>query len=244
MRNMSRNIAMAIAAVSLMGVQSVFAAPWSSNANGVAPSGHFSWDNGQTTNGFFDNPTVTPDDKFVFSVGGFAANDTTDDGVPVLVDETVSWDLHVAPGFQLTGMEVRISGVYTVRGVGSYVNTGALFEVEEFADQGGGAPRVFTGPLTVTPEVMPAMGAAAPRTVNYSAVATVDVSFEVPMPDDDLHISFYNFLEAFRAGAGLGHQASINEQFQQFEIEIALIPEPTTLALVGMGAVVALRRRR
>lgn len=234
----------AIAAVSLISVQAASAAPWTTNSFGVAPSGHFSWDNGQSDNGHFDNPVVTPDDRFVFSVGGFTANDTIADANPVTVDETVSWDLHVSPGFQLTGMEVRISGVYTVRGVGSYVNTGALFEIEEFADQGGGSPRTFTGPLVVTPESMPAMGNAAPRTVNYSAVATIDVSFEVPMVDDDVHISFYNFLEAFKAGAGLGHQATINEQFQQFQIEIALIPEPATLALMAMGAVAMLRRRR
>lgn len=238
MRQVIRNFSM-MAALSLMTTASALAAPWSSNANGVAPSGHFSWSNGVSSNGHFDNPVVTPDDRFVFSVGGFSANDTVVDANPAFVDELVEWDLQVNPGFQLTGMEVRMSGVYSVRGVGSYVELGGAFNV----DENGGLLRNFNGPIVTTPESFPVLGTSTPVTQAYTSVATIDVSFEVPMVDDSVHISFYNFLEAFRAG-NFGHTASINEQFQQFEIEIALIPEPATLALLAMGSIALLRRRR
>ena len=240
MKSLNRSIIAlgVIATIALGSTQSVMAAAWT-NAAGVAPSGHFTWSNGGDVNGFFGSPTVTLTDRFVFNVGGFGVNDPAGDASSTVQTDTVSWDLDMSPGFQLTGMEVRVRGSYLVNGVGSYVDVQGTLSITEFAAQGMNPnPRNWNAPIVL------ATPGPAPITSGqglYSGVSTIDISFEFPAPDDQLHISFANLLEAFAVAGG---NASVNQQFQNFELEVMLIPEPATLSLLGLGAAALIRRRR
>lgn len=228
--------------LSVVSAQSALAAVWSNSA-GAAPSGNFTWSNGQDINGLFGNPIVTPNDRFVFNAGGFGINDPTPgDAFSNTQSDTVSWDLHLTPGFQLTGMVVRAFGSYAVQGDGSYVDLLGTLEITEFEAQPGElGPRTRTGNfVAATPGAFPLVAPNYSQG-SYSGLAEIDISFEMPIFDNNLHISFANLLEAFAVADG---NASLNQTFQQFTIEIELIPEPATLALVGLGAVALIRRRR
>lgn len=235
--------AVAVALIALSSGQSVMAAAWS-NAAGAAPSGHFSWTGGGDLNGLFGSPIVTANDRFVFNTGaGFGISDTTPgDAFAATQGDTVSWDLHLSPGFQLTGVEVRVRGVYAVGGTGSYVDLVGTLSVTELSAQFPEPfPRTETGLVVASPNVFPITPGSGSLAGAYSGVSTVDVSFYSPMFDNDLHISFENLLTAF---AGLNGNASLDQTFQSFEIEVSLVPEPATLSVLALCGIAVIRRRR
>lgn len=221
------------------------AEPWA-NASGTSTSGHFSWTNGRDDSGVFGSPIVTDDGRFIFNTGVLSADDTTANGLPVVINDTASWDLLLSPGFIVTGAEVRMIGALTVRGVNSYVDFQSFLEISELAGQPPEAPRTFTGSAHTTPINFPRFGSGVPQTANFSSVSTIDTSFIVPPLAADLHIRFHALLEAMKGGPTELDAANIevHGQGQGFEIEIRLIPEPTSAALFAIGAMMLLRRRR
>lgn len=212
------------------------AAYWS----GTAPSGHFTYDNGHDLHGGFGTPVVTSDDKLKFTSAMMSV--TAEDGGTDHLDDTVLFDVHILPGFNLTGLEVRVYGDYLVQGAGSQIDLHATLTLEEFADQGSTppGPRTYTDDLTPNPISFPLVCVGPDLTGTYNGIATVDISTELPGVDNDLHISCRNVLDAVAAEVGV---ANLNLFFQQARFEIGLIPEPATLAMLALGALALLRRR-
>ncbi len=215
-------------------------------ASGTAPSGHFSWTAGGDEYGLFGNPIVTGDDRFVFntaSMGVDASFGGTDHE-----EDTVSFDLHMAGGWSLTRMVVDAHGSYYVKGDSagdkSWVNIQAGLSIVEFAAQAPFPdPRDFSAGLTATPLPFPIEDAGVGEATQgvWGGDAEVDLSFVMPEPDDDLHVSFANILDALASATGT---AQGNLTFEQVQFEIVLIPEPSTLALLAIGGLALIRRRR
>jgi hypothetical protein len=219
----------------LIGAQAQ-AAPWT-NPSGTAPSGHFTWDGGHDDNDLFKSPVVTPDDRFVFRFANMGVS--TQSGGYALIEDTVYFNIHLTPGFTLNQLEVRARGSWDVAGTGSKVDLDASLAVEEYETQPGqSGPRTFTDTLTTTPVTFPVVvGDSQPLSGTWAGIATEVLAGT--SPDNDLHISFHDILQAWAAATGT---AQINLSFQQAEFEI-LIPEPATLLLLAAGGLVLLRRR-
>jgi hypothetical protein len=225
-------------AVLLVGAQTQ-AEPWA-NPSGTAPSGHFTWDSGHDDYGCFNDPTVTPDDRFVFRFASMGIS--VQNGVSDSVGDSVYFNIHIMPGYNLTQMEVRARGSWLVQGEGSQVDLSALLSIAEYeAQPGQPGPRTFSDELTTTPVTFPlAVGDGQPASGTWAGLATEVLNGVLPGADDDLHISFADLLTALAGPTGT---AQLNLSFQQAEFEIVLIPEPATLLLLTIGGFALLRRR-
>lgn len=202
------------------------------------PSGSaqdFSYSNGQDINGLFGDPFIAGNQMFFLGTN-FQANATA--GTSDSVSDTVSFDIDINPGLVLSYVTVTAFGSYSVTGDGSSVSVSADLSIDEL----GGMSRSWNGSLLTDPVAFPVVSSGPSLTGAWSGVADVDVSFLIPQAHDLLHIEMENVLSAL-AVAGTG-AAEINEQFQDIKFDFVFIPEPATLALLGLGGLVLLRRRR
>ncbi|MFQ5429536.1 MAG: PEP-CTERM sorting domain-containing protein [Phycisphaerae bacterium] len=204
-----------------------FAAPWS------IPSGtatNFSYSNGGDVNGLFGDPLVSGDSFFFFASNfqASAVNGGTDN-----VNDTVSFDVVANPGKQFSQMMVTAFGSYNVLGPNSSVDINATLQMVENA----GLLRTFGPANLVTNPPFPVTSGNN----SWNGQADIDVSFVFPSPSPDIHISLSTVLDAI---AGIGGSAEGNLQFQSLEIQLITIPEPASLALVALGGIALIARRR
>jgi len=242
---LNRLLAMGIVAASLAGVQSAFAGAWS-NSNGASAFGHFTWSDGEDQAGLFGDPIYSFDvveqhHEFSFIFGSFSVSD--DDNTDLLaasISDTLSWNMHLGQDFHLESLQIIISGTYAVSGATSEVNLIGDLSATEIATQGS-----EPGPRSTSSDFFndnfPLDGTETEPDGSYTSIAEIQIPIDTPLWDNDLHISFENMLTAF---AEAGGNASITQEFQEFEMTIVLIPEPATLGLIGLGAIALLRRRR
>lgn len=219
--------ATALAAAVVYAAGSAFAfVPWS-NPNGSAT--YFDWANGGSRNGLFGSPTLVGGDTFVFFPSNYRAQAVN--GATVEVEDRLEFDLFVHTGYKLTGIQIAEYGDYGVLGEGSYASdSGSLF----LTNLDNGATRV--GDITTNP--------GSPITTqgfgNWAGAASVSVSQE----NTDwtrVHFVLDNNLVAHAADGGLAY---IEKKVFGSGIQITLVPAPGSIALAGMGGLLAFRRRR
>ena len=219
--------ATALAAAVVYAAGSAFAfVPWS-NPSGSAT--YFDWANGGSRNGLFGSPTLVGGDTFVFFPSNYRAQAVN--GQTVEVEDRLEFDLFVHTGYKLTGIQISEYGDYGVLGNGSYVSdNGGLFltNTQNFA--------VASGQITTNP--------GSPITTqgfgNWNGTASVTID---PNQGDwtQIHFVLDNNLTAFAADGGLAY---IEKKVFGSGIIITLVPAPGSMALAGMGGLLALRRRR
>jgi hypothetical protein len=216
----------AVAALAMMAVPA-FAGPWS---NPAGASDSFSYANGGDINGNFGDPFVSAD-TFFFINANFqvnAANGTTDSE-----SDTVSFDVTADPGLVFSLIRVTAFGSYAATGPGqnSVDIDGSLSLTEN-----GGLNRNWIGPLNTNPTFP-----KSDEQGGWSGLAVVDITFEFPVPHNELHVAMANDVVAI---TGTGGSAEMNVQFQDLKIEFIVIPEPASLSVLALGALALVRRRR
>lgn len=197
----------------------------------------FTYSNGGDINGRFGTPWTDPGyNSMWFLDVGFQAN-AYDDQTVVDAD-TVEWDILCNTGMVLSYVTVTAYGSYAASVPTSYVDA----ELDVTIKENIGGLDEWTAPLISTPN-FPQTVVTDPISGDWSGFAEIDLSGLVPPhePEEDLHITMNNVLTAFAAATG---SAEINQTFQDIQFEFYFIPEPSTLALVGLGALALLRRRR
>ncbi|MFQ5422780.1 MAG: PEP-CTERM sorting domain-containing protein [Phycisphaerae bacterium] len=227
--------AVAVAAV-LVGATVASATPWTVPA-GVAQD--FDYSGGGDLNGLYGDPLVAgnsiffPSTSLSLNVQGGAG------GASANVNDTVSFDMQVHTGFQLSFVTITAFGQYNLTGVGSQSNVTTDYQVVENA----GLQRTFSVGLTTTPvsfplTVTPGSGDLAG---SWDGLAEADISFVLPSADSNLHVSLATALDALAAAGGT---ADINATFQSIQFQFFFVPEPASLAMLGVGGLALLLRRR
>jgi hypothetical protein len=216
------------------------AGPWANpSGNGVDFGGNFDYANGGDLNGLYGEPFFFGNSIF-FTAPSFSVNDTTPgDLVADAVTDTVTFDMHVHPFYDLSFVTITAFGEYGVAGTGSTVLAQADWSITEL----GGMNRNFVGNLATTPVSFPYAADGSPNdNLAWTGVGATDISFVLPAPHDVLQLSLSALVEALAAAQG---SAAINMNFQDIQLEFHFIPEPGTLALLGLAGVsLAIRRRR
>jgi len=205
------------------------------------PSGeadHFWYYNGQDVNGRFGNPDVYGD-TISFPLTTFQAN--AFNGAPEATDgDTVSWDVQCKPTFVVDYVVVWAYGTYALTGEGSYVDADLEVAINEIYAPG----RSWSDPLTSYPAFPlyynPAPLPDPPNNGWWYGLSEMDFSGLLEPPGEWLHIELDTLIKAWGA---IGGGAEINTQYQDLTINFTFIPEPGTLALLGLGLLAVVRRR-
>lgn len=226
MNNMMRKASL-FAAVAAVSAATAVAGPWSS-PNGSSTS--FSYANGGDINGRFGDPFVSAD-TFFFVNANFQVNAAN--GTSSSQNDTVAFDVFANPGLQFSLIRVTAFGSYAATGPGTnQVDLDANLSLTEL----GGMGRTWNGPMNTVPG-FPQSNAQG----SWSGLSAVDITFEFPTPDDSLHVAMANDILAI---TGAGGSAELNVQYQDLRIEFTVIPEPASFAMLGLGALALVRRRR
>lgn len=196
--------------------------PWS-NPNGSGTN--FQWANGGSRNGLFGSPTLVNGDTFVFFPSGFRAQSVG--GGSNLVEDRLEFELYAAPGFNITNIRISEFGDYGVIGEGSSVSAGGSLIVTNLDNFDVATNAIVTQPGSpITEEGFGNWrGDAAVELVGWSRVKVI--------VDNDLI-----------AISGQGGIAYIEKKVFGSGISIQIVPAPGSLALVGLGGMMMLRRRR
>lgn len=218
----------ATVAVLLCSAAVVQAGPWT-NPSGDA--GDFTYSNGGDLNGLFGQPAIGTN-AIAFPVTMFVVNASSADSTDEAWD-IVSFDIVVDPGLYLGVVNVFALGTYNVSGQGAFVDlTNALTITENDGDQ-----RAYPQDM-VTSVAFPIDYFASG---SWNGNAVLDLSNEFPPPSAALHVELSASLFA---DGGITGGAYLDQSFESIAFEFVFIPEPGTLALLALGALAAVRRRR
>lgn len=202
------------------------AGPWT-NPSGEAD--HFWYSNGGDVNGRFGDPDVYGD-TISFPLTTFQAN--AFNGGYDSDGDTVSWDVLCKPTFVLDYVIVWAYGTYAVTGAGT-VDADLQVTISEPSPG-----RTWTDPLTSYP-AFPLSGPPSQSGFWYG-LSEMDLSEVVPAPGELLHVEMSTLLQVWTELEG---SAEINTQYQDLTLNFTFVPEPGTLALLGLGILTLVRRR-
>lgn len=217
----------AVAAFTVTAVAPAIAAPVRPWANSSGSGTFFSWNGGGDDNGLFGDPSLIGGNTFLFFPNNFRA-ESQGAGL-VSTDDRMEFNLIADPGFEITGIQISEIGDYELSGDAS-VDVIATLTLSELI-----APnRVYSDSLT--PNFDPLIQGSG----TWSADGLIDLSTAVPGVTQ-LNFELYNLLEAT---ASVGGVASIEKTLVGEGFQITIIPEPASLAMLGLGAFAVIRRRR
>ncbi|MEX2218559.1 MAG: PEP-CTERM sorting domain-containing protein [Phycisphaerales bacterium] len=208
--------------------------PWS-NAAGTGT--FFNWDNGQnSTTNLFGSPILMNGTQFVFFPSGYVAQG--ENGTSQTTTDRFDVDLTAFAGYKFTEIRIETFGDYSITGQGS-VNVIGSLDINELI----GPQRITSDALLpVPPGSMPVVNTTGGVSGNFQMLASRDLTLiEGGIPFTELHISFTNNVIAI---SGPGGVAQIGKTVVGFPIAVTIIPEPGMIALLGLGGLVAMRRRR
>lgn len=198
--------------------------PWS-NTNGDATT--FTWSGGGSDNGLYGDPLLVGGDSLVFTPGGYRAESLN--GVADAKADRLQVDLHAKPGFAFLGIELFEGGDYGILGQGSVSASGTLF-VNDLDLPRNLHDDIITSPLSPI--------------LSGSGAWTGSANVPIPSVPGDLwtnvRIVLDNNLLAISTPGGVSF---IEKKFAGLSVRV-LIPEPSSVALLSLGGLALLRRRR
>jgi hypothetical protein len=198
------------------------------------PSGNatfFTWSNGQNQTGLFGSPTLIAGTTFQFFPTAFVA--TASNGASHAASDTLSVDLFANAGFQFDAIIINEGGSYALNGAsGGSVSANGIAGITEI-----GGPRSNNSPLIYNPTFPVHSGSGT-----WTGSTIIDLlTLSGGVPFTQIHLSVTNNLLAVSVG---GSTATISKTFLGLPIAITILPSPGAAALLALGGLVSLRRRR
>lgn len=197
--------------------------PWS-NPSGTAS--FFDWSNGGSDTGLFGSPVLVGGDTFVFFPSNFRA-ESIGGGSNIAYDR-LQFEVEAHAGFSFSDIRITEYGDYGIIGSGSVEAGGTLF-VTDISGGGG----------TLTDNLLSSPGSPITSGIgNWSGTAAVDTS---GWGSTHMRVTMNNNLIAISIGNSV---VWIQKKVQGSAVGVQIIPTPGSLALIGLGGLAAVRRRR
>jgi hypothetical protein len=214
--------------------------PWT-NPNGTNPI--LSWQNGRSDNGLFGSPTVIGDTFFFISNNNFDAD--ASDGTSVVKSDTLRVRVFAQPGRYFSQVLFASQGDYTVFGGGSSVNVTGGMTINDLdsARTANDSFHTSVSPSQGSANSMPVNGNNVdPEIGSWSGTSMIDFTVFGQPPVTALDLIFTNTIIAISLP---GETASIvTLPNSQGSFSLSIVPAPSTAALVGLGGLGVLSRRR
>lgn len=212
----------AAGALAMAGAAQAFV-PWS-NASGNGA--WFSWSGGGSDNGLFGSPILVAGQSFVFFPSNFRAQSVN--GGASIVSDRLQVTLEANAGYTFDQVTIQEFGDYGVVNGGSVTANAAMFVTDLNRPLGGDNPRTDNQTFTTN----------ANGLGNWSVQVQTLLSTWIP-PANRIQIVCNNNLIAISNGQG--SVAFIEKKVAGI---IITVPTPGSMALLGLGGLVATRRRR
>lgn len=221
-----------------------YAAPVSwTNPNGS--NSVVSWSNGQSDKGLFGDPTVNGS-TFLFFPSNFEAE--ASNGSAKTTSDRLSFKLTAAEGKEIQKVTIKELGDWSILGGGTVKSFGTLY-ITRLNSPGFGS--VWTDTLDVIYEdVENSNTINSPSKPNSEGSGTWDGTFTIDLPAGvtSVQVVLNNILQASSTAGGTAfiqkkELGGPGNGDPQFEIDV-VVPEPTTLGLLFVGAAALLRRQR
>jgi len=200
--------------------------PW---ANPSGTASFFTWANGGSSTGLYGSPTLVGGDTFVFFPQNFRAQSSN--GVAATSTDRLEVDLFAGPGFRFSAIQLQEFGDYGIETAGSVSASGTLTILD------------LDNPVRTTGAAMttnPGFPYVTPGTGNWDATAGVDLGSVGPSWTH-IHMVLDNDLLAISIP---GHATYIEKSVLGSGVAMTILPAPGGLAILGLGALAAGRRRR
>lgn len=194
---------------------------------------NFDFVGGGSDFGLFGDPVIVGN-TFKFTPQAFRA--ISNNGNADAVSDRLEVTLIAHVGKEFTGIRVRELGDYSILGSGAVFASGLLL-VSDINPNG----QTHGDPVTDALDTNPAMPLVASNTSGlWTGEAFIDLS---ALPPEWVYIKLVlqNNLQAVSAA---GSSALIQKKSTDVGIEIEIIPAPAGLGLLGIGGLIAARRRR
>jgi hypothetical protein len=197
--------------------------PWS---NSWGSTSLFDWNSGQNDTGLFGDPTIVGNNAFRFTPSGFIAQGAN--GSDGDARDIASWNVVAKDGITFSGLRLVERGTWDISGPGpgNSVSAAAVFSAIE-----------NTFGSTVSDSRSFAQYTTGSGTWTFDM--TLDLSWAAPT---SLQISLDNHLIAISNGDS--DSCYIRKQLAGGIVEVEIIPEPTSLALLALGLLGLVRRPR
>lgn len=233
MRTIMRRTVVCGSVLALLMTASAYGGLWT-NSEGTADSGNYRWENGGDDAGLFTDitgqgPVSMSGDNLFFNLDFSVVV-----GDPAQTD-TMHMDLYALNNMRFAQLRFVFVGYYNL-GPSSSATATATLVIDELEDPPG-RHWDMTDP-EIGYETTPASPFTGPGSSNWEGDMAADLSGIVPPDLTEIHIDLSHTLEAMGIGG------NINTQQGEFRVEVTLIPEPGSLALLAMGGLALLRRRR
>jgi len=196
--------------------------PW---ANDTGTASFFDWSNGGSDTGLFGSPVLVGGDTFVFFPSNFRAESIG--GGSTTTYDRLQFEVEAHAGFSFSDIRITEYGDYGIIGQGSVEAGGTLFVTDLV---GGGTA---TNNLVTTPGSPITSGIG-----NWSGTAGIDAS---AWGSTHLRVTMNNNLIAISLGNSV---VWIQKKVQGSAVGVQIVPTPGSLALLGLGGLAAVRRRR
>lgn len=186
----------------------------------------FDWFDGGSDKGLFGDPVLVGGNTFVFTPQNFRADSL--DGVSQTTADRLEVKLVAKPGQMITGIRITEFGDYGIIGSGVVRISGGLFmtNIDDFdvADSELNVVNPATHPIT--------SGAG-----NWKAVGEI-----TGLDWTNVVFVLDNNLQAVTVGSG--SSSFVQKKITGGSVTIEIIPEPTSLGLLGLGTLFLARNRK
>ena len=216
----------AVAVLGLLTATSALGGSWGGMASGSAAN--YTWAGGTDINGLFGAPVSLAGDDLFFNLD-FAV-DTS--GVTSQYDK-MSVNLTANPGKKFGLIRFVFNGSVAAFDEASSASSTSTMVIKDIPNNVTYNSLPVVGPYSTTPYTFPVSGFVMD---SWSGLMAADLSLAA-LDATQIHLDIDQALSV------LGNNAMIDIQQGSLKLEIQMIPEPGTLALLALGAVSLLRRR-